>query len=89
MTSVSNKTRKALSVPLPGGKKLFLGPGKSGQVSLKAIEHPPLLALVEAGEIEIVGGPKSGGDGGGGGDKIQPSGRGPNSAGGIRHTGDR
>lgn len=89
MTSVSNKTRKALSVPLPGGKKLFLGPGKSGQVTPKALEHPPLVAMVEAGELEITGGGKSIADGGGAGDKLHASDRGHNPASGVRHTGDR
>jgi hypothetical protein len=56
---IINKTQKPLSLPLPGGKKLFLGPGKTGQVSLKALEHPPLIKLLEAGDIETTeGGPK-------------------------------
>ncbi len=56
---ITNKTRKSLSLPLPGGKKLFLGPGKTGQVSQKALEHPPLVKLLEAGDIETAeGGPK-------------------------------
>jgi hypothetical protein len=55
MKSICNKTQRPLSVPLPQGKTLHLGPGKTGQVSKKAIEHPPLLKLVEAGELEIIG----------------------------------
>ncbi len=89
MPTINNKTRKALSVPLPGGKKLFLGPGKSGQITAKATEHPPLLALVEAGEIEIVGGVDKGADGSGGGNKGMSSSSGHSSSGGVRHTGDR
>ncbi len=49
--NIINKTQKALSLPLPGGKKLFLGPGKVGQVAPKALEHPPLAKLLEAGDI--------------------------------------
>ena len=49
---ITNKTRKPLSLPLPGGKRLFLGPGKTGQVSPKALEHPLLVKLLEAGDIE-------------------------------------
>ena len=49
---IINKTQKPLSLPLPGGKKLFLGPGKTGQVAPKALEHPPLAKLLEAGDIE-------------------------------------
>lgn len=51
--TVSNKTHKPLSVPLPGGKTLHLGPGKTGQITAKAAEDPRLKKLVEAGEIEI------------------------------------
>jgi hypothetical protein len=63
---ITNKTRKPLSLPLPGGKRLFLGPGKTGQVSPRALEHPLLVKLLEAGDIETAaGGPKrkEGGDG--------------------------
>ncbi|CAN5293864.1 hypothetical protein BH23VER1_BH23VER1_12490 [soil metagenome] len=49
--NITNKTTKPLSVPLPGGKKLFLSPGKSGQVSPKALAHPPLAKLLEAGDL--------------------------------------
>ena len=73
MNTIKNKTRKPLSVPLPQGKRLFLGPGKSGQVSPKALEHPPLKALLESGELELDSGggsfaskSKSGGSSGGG-----------------------
>ena len=50
---ITNKTNRPISVPLPGGKKLFLGPRKTGQVNAKAAEHPPLVKLVEAGDLEI------------------------------------
>jgi len=57
--NITNKSRLPLSIPLPGGKRLFLGPGKTGQVSNKALEHPPLIKLLQAGDIETaVGGPK-------------------------------
>lgn len=49
---ITNKTKKTLSVPLPGGKKLFLGPGKTGQVTQKALEHPPVAKLLAAGDLE-------------------------------------
>ena len=54
MPVVSNKTQKPLSVPLPGGKTLHLGPGKTGQISARAVEDPRLKKLVDAGEIEVV-----------------------------------
>jgi hypothetical protein len=67
MKSIANKTQKPLSVPLPRGKTLHLGPGKTGQISSEAAEHPPLAKLVHAGEIEVFDdGPASiGGTGGG------------------------
>jgi hypothetical protein len=48
---VTNKSKKPLMLPLPGNKKLFLGPGKTGQVSPKALEHPPLAKLIESGDV--------------------------------------
>lgn len=53
--TISNKTRRPLSVPLPRGKILHLGPGRTGQIASEAAEYPPLKKLVEAGEIEILG----------------------------------
>lgn len=53
--NITNKTKRPLKVPLPGGKKLFLGPGKTGQITSKAAEHPPLIELIEAGDIETDG----------------------------------
>lgn len=50
---ITNKTNRPISVPLPGGKKLFLGPGKTGQVTPKAAKHPPLIELLETGDLEI------------------------------------
>ncbi len=49
---VINKTRKPLRLSLPGGRILFLGPGKTGQVSPKALAHPMLVKLLETGDIE-------------------------------------
>ena len=85
---ITNKTRKPLSLPLPGGKRLFLGPGKTGQVSPKALEHPPLAKLLEAGDIETAsGGPKHK-EGSGGNAGASPGPR-HSGAGAKRHSGDR
>lgn len=88
MATITNKTCKPLSVPLPGGKKLHLGPLKSGEISPKAVDHPPVQKLVEAGEVEIFGSeqkPKRAGGGIG-----SPSTSGGKSRGGdIRRSGDR
>ena len=54
MAAVTNKTGKPLSIPLPRGKTLHLGPRKSGQISSHDIEHPALKNLVDAGAIEIL-----------------------------------
>ena len=53
---LTNKSRKPLIVPLPGGKRLFLQPGKSGQVTPKALEHPPVAELLESGALESAAG---------------------------------
>ena len=65
MAAVTNKTAKPLSIPLPRGKTLHLGPQKSGQISSHDLEHPALRKLVDAGAIEIVAedSGSSGGDG--------------------------
>lgn len=54
MKTVSNKTQMPVSVPLPRGKTLHLGPGKTGQIASNACDHPPLRKLVDAGQIEIL-----------------------------------
>jgi hypothetical protein len=54
MTAVNNKTQKPLSVPLPGGKTLHLGPGKTGQISAKAAGDLRLKKLLATGEIELI-----------------------------------
>ncbi len=86
---IRNKTKRPLAVPLPGGKKLRLGPGKTGQITAKATEFPAVVKLIEADEIEIVGGGRSNA----GHDSSGPSGPSSSqtggSAGGMRHTGDR
>jgi hypothetical protein len=66
MATVTNKTGKPLSIPLPRGKTLHLGPRKSAQISSHDLEHPALKKLVDAGTIEIVAEDvgSSGGNGG-------------------------
>jgi len=85
---IINKTKKPLKIPLPGGKKLFLGPGKTGQVNAKALKHPPLVKLIESGDVESGGVTET--RLGGGADKGGNSGglrRG--STGAMRQSGDR
>ena len=84
---ITNKTSRPISVPLPDGKKLFLGPGKTGQISAKSAEHGPLLKIVEAGELELddTNRQQKGSDGPSGRTGSQSSG----PTGNIRRTGDR
>ncbi len=72
MVTITNKTCKPLSVPLPGGKKLRLGPLKSGAISPKAVDHPPVQKLIEAGEVEIFGPKEKPRRAGGGGKGSRP-----------------
>jgi len=85
---IVNKTQKPVAVPLPGGKKLRLQPGKTGQITPKAAEHPAVKKLVEEGVVEIVGvGKKSLGGSGGG---LQGGSRGhAPGGGGTFRSGDR
>ncbi len=87
---IVNKTQRPLLVPLPGGKRLHLGPGRTGQITPKAAEHPPVKALVDAGDLEIQDGGKTKGSAAGGSGKGTSAARasGP-TTGGVRHTGDR
>ena len=89
MATITNKTHKPLSVPLPGGKKLHLGPLKSGEISPKAVDHPPVQKLIEAGDVEIFGPEQKPRRAGGGGKGSPPSSGGQGHGGGIRRTGDR
>lgn len=86
---IRNKTHRPLRVPLPGGKKLHLSPGGTGQVPPKADQHPPLAKLIENSEIEVVNeGPSKAKGGGSGGSGMSGSqGGAPNR--GLRRTGDR
>lgn len=86
--TISNKTQRPLSVPLPRGKVLHLGPGKTGQIASEAADHPPFKKLVEAGEIEILGEGHVGAVGGHGG-KVGSSGIHGHTPGPSRRSGDR
>ncbi len=84
---IRNKTKRPLRVPLPGGKKLHLGPGKTGQITPKAAEFPALKKLIDDEQLEIVAGSSktlgSGTERDFGSTDHRPSGGAP------RHTGDR
>jgi hypothetical protein len=59
-TTVTNKTRKPLTVALARGRTIHLGPEKSGAIAKSDVEHPAVKALVDTGAIEIVQGPSDG-----------------------------
>ena len=87
---IKNTTKRPLKVPLPGGKRLFLGLGGTGQIAPKAAEHPPVKELVDKGDLEVLDGGRSKGSGSGSSGGISSSqGDGSGSGGGVRHTGDR
>lgn len=85
---VTNKSKKPLMLPLPGNKKLFLGPGRTGQISPKALEHPPLAKLIESGEV-VAADQDHKPDKGGGGGTGPSSGSSHGGPGAIRQSGDR
>lgn len=86
--NITNKTKQPIRVPLPDGKKLFLGPGNTGQITDKAAEHPPLVELVEAGDLETDDASRGRRAGSSGGSAAGGSqGSAPQSN--IRRTGDR
>jgi len=86
---ITNKSGRPLNVPLPGGKKLFLGPGKAGQVNTKALGHPPLAKLIEAGDLETADGGARRAEGGGGKATGAVAGSGRKGTGAMRQSGDR
>jgi len=86
---IKNTTKRPIKVPLPGGKRLFLGLGGTGQIAPKAAEHPPVKALIDSGDLEVMDGGRSKGGGSGGGGGISSSQGDGSGSGNIRRTGDR
>jgi len=86
---IRNTTKQPLKVPLPGGKRLFLGLGGTGQISPKAADHPPVKKLIDEGVIEILGGGRDGGGMGTGKQGGINSSQSDGGSGNIRRTGDR
>jgi hypothetical protein len=87
MPSVTNKTKRPLIVPLPHGKKLHLGPGKSGEIAANAVEHAALKKLVDAGELEVTR--ESSGTSDATGDAKRRTSAAGHFSGSIRRSGDR
>jgi hypothetical protein len=89
MAAVTNKTGKPLSVPLPRGKTLHLGPRKSAQISSHDLDHPALRKLVDAGTIDIVAEDSGSGGGDDGGTHDRAPMPGHTAGRGGRRSGDR
>ena len=89
MKIIKNKTNRPLRVPLPRGKTVHLGPGKSGQVTTEAAEYAGLKKLVDAGDIELTDESEGGGAGGAGGAGGGGARHGHGGGGGMRRSGDR
>jgi hypothetical protein len=87
--TIRNTTMRPIKVPLPRGKVLHLGPRKTGEVAINAVEHPPLAKLVEAGDLEIVGDGSHADPGQSTSGSIRASNRGKHSAANIQRRGDR
>jgi len=86
---VTNKSKKPLMLPLPGSKKLFLGPGRTGQVSPKALEHPPLAKLIESGDVVAADGEHKDAQGGTSASGSSTGFFQGGSSGAMRQSGDR
>lgn len=85
---ITNKTKKPLSVPLLDGKKLFLSPGKSGQITPKAASSPGVVKLLEAGDValsEVGAKPHGGGNTGLSSSSVPRQG----ASGAMRQSGDK
>lgn len=67
LMQITNLTKMPLGIPLPAGKKLFLGPGKSGQINWKAAKYPAVLKLIESGKVKVAQGQEKGSKARGGG----------------------
>ena len=85
---ITNESKRPISITLPGGKKLRLGPGKTGQITLKASKHPTVQKMVEDGTVRIAQSGGSGASRSSGSGGLQNSQR-RGSGSGIRKTGDR
>jgi hypothetical protein len=57
---IRNTSKRPLKVPLPGKKRLFLGIGATGQITPKGADHPPVKALIESGDLELMDGGRAG-----------------------------
>jgi len=62
MREIRNATHEPLKINLGQGKVLHLGPGAVGRIAADAVERPAIKAMIDGGEIEVVGGGDGHGD---------------------------
>jgi hypothetical protein len=89
MKTIRNKTPMPIKVQLGGGKTLFLGPTKTGQISDSAAERDSVLKLIKDGKIEILGGESGGQTPGGGSQSRTTSTQGHQRSNAVTSKGDR
>jgi hypothetical protein len=89
LKTILNKTRRPIPIPLPLGKMLRLGPNKTGGIADKAVDHPPVKKLLEAGDIEIVNEGSAGKKHRGGSGPVHTSTHGHHGSVTPRSSGDR
>jgi hypothetical protein len=89
MRTIRNNSTKPLAVPLPHGKTLHLGPGKTGQISFQAADHPPLQKLIAEGDLEFLGEGPGQEHGPAGNEKVRGSKHGHHPGSTSRQLGDR
>ena len=89
MKTIRNNSRKPLVVPLPRGKTLHLPPGKTGQISFQAADHPPVRRMIAEGDLELLGDGAGPGQDASGGESIHESTHGHQPGSTSRQLGDR
>lgn len=89
MKTIRNNSRKPLVVPLPRGKTLHLPPGKTGQISFQAADHPPVRRMIAEGDLELLGDGAGPGQAAAGDESIHESTHGHQPGSTNRQLGDR
>jgi len=89
MKTLVSKSRRPIRIPLPGGKVMFLGPGKSGQITDRHAALPAVRALIDAGEIAVAGESAHAGMAGEGGGQVHDGTHGHVPRKVVRPRGDR
>lgn len=86
--NIKNISKVPLTIALPGGKKLRLGPGKVGQITAKAASNPAVTRMIDAGKIQLTKGGSKGARSGGSAGGVGASQR-RGGGGAARQSGDR